>query len=284
MLPCDARRGDALPRVKILADLRLALARIGAAPDRAAPERRPDSFALGAPELDGWLGGGLSCAALHEIHAASGLDWPAAAGFSLALALRAAPRRPVLWARQEVMESEFGRLNGMGLAAFGLDPSRLALTRGRDAEAVLRAGVEAARSKSLGAAVIEIYGAPRALDLTASLRLARAAQNSGVTLFLLRARGLDAQTGPPPSAAVSRWLAQTAASRPLPANAPGPPAFCVTLLRQRHGAANRSWRLEWRNDRSAFQLIDEADHAALSGPVPALAAGGAAAPPRRRAG
>ncbi len=100
----------------------------------------------------------------------------------LALALRAAPGRPLFWARQDFLEGEAGRLNGVGLAEFGVDPAALSLVRGKDAEAVLRAGVEAARCKSLGAALIEIFGAPRALDLTATLRLARAAEASGVTL------------------------------------------------------------------------------------------------------
>ena len=115
-------------------------------------------------------------------------DWAAAVGFGLALALRAAPRRPLLWARQDFLEGEAGRLNGVGLAEFGADPAALSLVRGRDAEAVLRAAVDAARCKSLGAALIEIFGAPSALDLTATLRLARAAEASGVTLFLLRIR------------------------------------------------------------------------------------------------
>src|SRR5208283_4901233 len=140
--------------------------------------------------------------------------------------------RPVFWVRQDVLEGEAGRLNGMGLAEFGVDPGALSLVRGKDAEAVLRAGVEAARCKSLGAALIEIFGAPRALDLTATLRLARAAEVSGVTVFLLRIRaGLEAKTGPPPSAAASRWRARAQNSRALLANAPGAPCFSVTLLR-----------------------------------------------------
>ena len=121
----------------------------------------------------------MSRACLHEIHAPWSADAPAAAGFSLGLALRAAPGRPVFWVRQDVLEGEGGRLNGMGLAEFGVDPAALSLVRGKDAEAVLRAGVEAARCKSLGAALIEIFGAPRALDLTATLRLARAAEDFG---------------------------------------------------------------------------------------------------------
>ncbi|HUO53837.1 MAG TPA: hypothetical protein VMU18_03780 [Rhodoblastus sp.] len=280
-----AWRGDASPRAKTLAALRLALDRIEQRRDdgkRAAPA---GYFSLGPAEVDAALGGGLSRACLHEVQAPRGADWSAAVGFGLALALRAARGRPLLWARQDVLDSETGRLNGVGLAEFGVDPADLSLVRGRDAEAVLRAGVDAARCKSLGAALIEVFGAPRALDLTASLRLARSAEFSGVTLFLLRICAGEAARAPP-SAAVSRWRARAQNSRALPANAPGAPCFSVTLLRHRGGAADRSWRLEWQRDRGIFRETGETRHAALSGPVPAFPADGALAlpPERRRAG
>ena len=231
----------------------------------------------------------MSRACLHEIHAPWGADWSAAAGFGLALALRAAAGRPLFWARQDVLEGEAGRLNGMGLAEFGINPAALSLVRGKDAEAVLRAGVEAARCKSLGAALIEIFGAPRALDLTATLRLARAAEASGVTVFLLRVRAAqeakgEAQTGPP-SAAVSRWRARAQNSRALLANAPGFSSFSVTLLRHRGGAADRaadrSWRLEWLRDRGLFHETADGVRATLSRPVAALPADGQASRERR---
>jgi protein ImuA len=291
----DAQKGASPSRAKTLPVLRRLLAKAdgkeAAAPDRV---RR---FALGAPGVDAFLGGGLSRAGLHEIHALRVSDWPAAVGFGLSLALRAAPGRPLFWVRQDVLEGEAGRLNGMGLAEFGVEPASLSLVRGRDAEAVLRAGVEAARCKSLGAAVIEIFGAPRALDLTATLRLARAAATSGVTVFLLRIRagqdvetlvGAQAKTGPPPSAAASRWRARAQNSRALLANAPGAPCFSVTLQRHRGGAADRSWRLEWLRDRGLFHEAADALNAPLSGFVAAVPADGPAAfgraPERRAAG
>ncbi len=207
--------GGVSSHAKTLAGLRLALARIASAHGQGAPVGSAAIFALGVADLDDFLGGGLSRAALHEIHAPQGGDWSAAVGFGLALALRAAPRRPLFWARPDFLDGEAGRLNGVGLAEYGVDPALLTLVLGRDAEAVLRAGVEAARCKSLGAALIEIYGDPRALDLTATLRLARAAEKSGVTLFLLRIEPTQTQTGPPTSAALSRWLSAGASfSRP----------------------------------------------------------------------
>ncbi|MCW2283392.1 protein ImuA [Rhodoblastus acidophilus] len=270
-----------MSRVKILSDLRLELARV-ALRHGVALEREP-AFALGESEVDRFLGGGLNRAALHEVHA-SWADWSAAAGFGLALARRAAPTRPVLWARPDFLDEEAGRLNGVGLAEFGVDPALLSLVRGRDAQAVLRAGVEAARCKSLGAALIEIFGAPSVLNLTATLRLARAAEKSGVTLFLLRVGLEEEQTGPPPSAAVSRWRARACPSRALAANAPGFPRFEITLLRHRGGPAERSWRLEWLRDQGLFHQISKPDDAALPRALPSLPADGAIATLRRRAG
>lgn len=278
----DAWRGAASSRAKALAVLRATLARIeGGHGERAASLERSGRFALGAPDVDAFLGGGLNRACLHEVQAPCGADWAGAVGFGLALALRAAPRRPLLWARQDFLESEAGRLNGVGLAEFGADPASLSLVRGRDAEAVLRAAFDAARCRSLGAALIEIFGAPSALDLTTTLRLARAAEASGVTLFLLRIRVGEASQEMkswPPSAAVSRWRACAQNSRALLANAPGGPCFSVTLLRHRGGAADRSWRLEWQHDRGLFRETVEAHNAPLSGSVPAVTADGAMAP------
>jgi protein ImuA len=235
---------------------------------------------LGAASVDERLGGGLARAQLHEVHAPLVADWASAAGFGMALALRAAQGRPLLWVRQDLLESEAGRLNGLGFAEFGGDPGRLALVRGKDAEAVLRAGVEAARCKMLGAVLIEIWGEPRVLDLTATLRLSRAAETSGATVFLLRAKtgaregkigSREAKTGPPPSAAASRWRAQAENSRALPANAPGNPCFSVALLRHRGGAADCSWRLEWLRDQCFFREADRLG-ATLFGAVAPLSA------------
>jgi protein ImuA len=284
----NAWRETSSSRAKTLAVLRSALAGIERRHGdgvRAASLERSGRFALGAPDVDAFLGGGLSRACLHEVQAPCGADWSAAVGFGLALALRAAPGRPLLWARQDFLENEAGRLNGVGLAEFGADPAALSLVRGRDATAVLRAAVDAARCKSLGAALIEIVDAPRALDLPATLRLARSAEASGVTLFLLRIRAGEAKTGPP-SAAVSRWRARAQNSQALLANAPGAPCFSVMLLRRRGGAADRSWRLEWRRDRGLFHEIGETHNAPLSGAVSAVPVDGAPASlsDRRRVG
>src|SRR6266446_5909883 len=51
-------------------------------------------LALGNPAIDGALGGGLGCGALHEIAAPREADAAAASGFALALAARRVSTAP----------------------------------------------------------------------------------------------------------------------------------------------------------------------------------------------
>jgi protein ImuA len=206
---------------------------------------------FGAPALDAALGGGIARAALHEVYAPATADLAAATGFAIGLAIRAAQERQILWVRQDVVDAETGRLHPPGLTELGLDPARVLLVRARDAEGVLRAGAEAARCPALGAVLIEPWGAPRRLDLTASRRLALAAEGSGATTLLLRAA-----VAPQPSAASTRWQVASLPSRALEANAPGAPAFSLRLLRHRGGLGECEWRVEWSRDRQSFQERD----------------------------
>lgn len=231
-------RNDPLPALKI------ALARHGAGArlDAAGP------VPLGVIALDEALGGGLARGAVHECFAALGSgDAAAASGFGLGLALRFAGKRPLVWIRQDFVDEEAGRLYGAGLSAFGLDPDGLILVRVSDQAGGLRAAGEAARCPALGAVLVEFWGASKALDLTASRRLALAAEKSGVTLVIVR---LGAS--PAPSAATSRWSVSAAPSCALEANAPGRPAFSITLLRHRAGIPSRTWSVEWDHDECSF--------------------------------
>ena len=242
----------------VLSDLRRSLAEAALRAGPAAAGR----VGLGAAEIDAALSGGLERAALHEVYAAGTAGLAAATGFALGLALRAArgeaqgeaqegaagSGRPILWVRQDFVDAETGRLHAPGLNELGLEPARRLLGRARDGEGVLRAGAEGARCPALGAVLIEPWGEPRAFDLTASRRLALAAEGSGVTILLLRVAAAEM-----PSAARTRWQVRPLASRALEANAPGGPAFGLRLLRQRGGAAEREWRVEWNRDRCAFE-------------------------------
>ena len=180
-----------------------------------APLATRERFTCGAPAVDDALGGGLARGSLHEVVAA-GADAPAAAGFVAGLMLRAAPvGRAMMWIRPSFAESETGGLYAPGLAEMGFDPDALILVGAHDAVAALRAGVEAVRCPALGAVVIETWGAPKVLDLTATRRLALATEQSGVTAFLLRVGA----TGP--SAALTRWAIAAGPSPALAAGSPG---------------------------------------------------------------
>lgn len=239
--------------VSTIAALRRALARQGASP-------RPDAgglVPLGPSAMDEALGGGLARGAVHECFAPQGAgDAAAASGFGLGLGLRLAEGRPLVWVRQDFVEGEAGLLYGAGLADFGLDPGRLTLVRVGDHAGALRAAGEALRCPGLGVVLAELWGDSRVLDLTASRRLALSAERSGVALVLIRLAA-----APVASAATSRWSIAGAPSRALEANAPGRPAFCVTLLRHRAGIPGRTWSVEWDRDRCCF------DDPALSRPV-----------------
>jgi protein ImuA len=230
-----------------LIDLRRRLAEASLRAVPAGRDVESGTVSFGTPVLDGALGGGIARAALHEIHAPGTADLVAATGFAVGLAIRAAGPRPILWVRQDVVDVETGRLHPPGLTELGLDPARVLLVRARDAEGVLRAGGEAARCSALGAVLIEPWGEPRRLDLTASRRLSLAAEGSGATTLLLRA-AVTAQ----PSAARTRWLVSGLPSRALEANAPGDPAFSLRLLRHRGGLDEREWHVEWSRDRQSF--------------------------------
>lgn len=205
-------------------------------------------IALGIPAIDTVLGGGLARGGLHDIYAATIAHHAAATGFAAALAVRAAQAKPILWVRQDFLDTETGRLDAAGLAEFGLDPAGLILVRARDIEGVLRAGEQALSCAKLGAVLIEPWGAPRLLDLKASRRLSLAAAKSAVPILMLRVAAC-----PAPSAAATRWMVHPLPSRPLADKAPGFPVFAVQLIRQRGGVAGLSWSVEWNCDQHSFQ-------------------------------
>lgn len=153
-----------------------------------------------------------------------------------------------------------------GWAELGGIPGDALMALLPDSRALLRAAVDALRCASLGAVIVESWGAMREMDLTASRRLALAAERSGVPLLMLR---IDATAVP--SAAQTRWRVAAAPSRELPGKAPGLPTFDVTLLRQRAGQSGFTWRLEWDRDRRIFR------EAPLSGVVVSVPANGSAA-------
>lgn len=217
------------------------------------------SFTTGNPGLDGALRGGLTTGRLHELYAADVDDAVSAAGFAAMLAMRA-NKGPLAWLRTEVAERRMGQIHMPGLAELGGDPGSAILLLLPDERMLLRAAADVVACTGLGAVVVESWDKAPLLTLTASRRLALAAEKSGVTLFLLRIGG-----EPVPSAATTRWRISSAPSVALAPDAPGHSMIDVELLRRRSGPAGMRWTMEWNRDERAFREPE------ISGAVAAMA-------------
>jgi protein ImuA len=230
-------------RTGALASLRGQIERI----ETSGAAHHRDRVALGHPEADRALQGGLARAAIHEVFC-EGRQGTAATGFVAGLAGRVLARRPLLWVRQDFSEIEAGALSMSGLAELGLDPRRVVTVRAADVEAALRTAADALACDAIGAVVLELWGETRQFDLVASRKLTLAAQASGVTGLLLR---MAAQ--PSPSTAETRWMLRAAPSPPGPLwSAWGVPHFDAELIRNRHGPVGR-WIMEWKCDECLFR-------------------------------
>jgi protein ImuA len=234
------------PDASTLTELRRALSTLGAPdPGFCPPEQR---ITFGSAALDEALQGGLPAGALHEIYAGEGNDGAVAFGFSLAMLLRAAAGRSLVFIRQDMAARELGELYPPGLAEFGAEPGSILSVQVKDAVEALRAGNEALRCPALGAVAIELWGKAKAVDLTATRRLARAAEKAGTTALLVRHAA-----EPVPSAALSRWRVRSTSSAPFIADAPGMSRFDIELLRHRAGLPPRRFCVEWDRDQSVFR-------------------------------
>lgn len=230
-----------------------------------------DAVPLGMAEADAVLGGGLRPGTLHEVHAA---DW-AGGAFAALLALKVAGQRPLFWVRPDYEALEFGHLDGRGWHELGGNPERLFLVRAPDAAAALTAAADIIACPHAGAVVIELSGQPRCLDLTASRKLALAADHSGVTPFLLR-EAAQAE----PNAAQTRWIARAASSAPEDW---GAPTLDAALVRNRGGGLGR-WTMEWDSNHGFFRDLRTRQQAPHPGLVVCAPADGPDAAHRRLAG
>ncbi len=269
------------------AALKARLARILSASSEKKADRSdnpPTHFTFGVDALDQPLCGhggepGLPRAALHEIHGAGRDDLTSTAAFSLLLAERCrhadtVPDRPVLWVSEGAETRRQGRLYPPGLAELGLDPAQIIHVEAADSIAALRAAAEGTRSPAMAAVIVALSGRkPKGLNLTATRRLSLSARESGVLTLLLRS-GSD-PGDPMPSAAWSRWQVAAAPSASLAANAPGHPAFDISLLRHRSGLYGLDARLEWNREQHIFRALPAGQDTPDTGAVPALPAVGA---------
>ena len=204
------------------------------------------SFTFGADMIDSELESGLACGAVHEFFAASEADSGSTLGFALAVAQRAAGKKPCVWVRQSYCASSTGRLYPDGFACLGFDPNQLLTITLRKAVDVLRVAHDALRCLGVGAVILEPLGKPKAFDLTATRRLSLAAEHFSIPLLCIH---VGAQ--PSASAAQTRWQVQCAPSSAPHQKLLGHPAFNVTLTRSRLGKTGQ-WTLEWNSHERTF--------------------------------
>lgn len=225
---------------------------------------RDNLFTLGAPEVDARLQGGLPRAALHEILCEKSVDIASASAFALLLTLRLADeKRPLIWVQEQKAIKLSGHIYPPGLIALGGNPDTMVMVDARDIKEALRAAADIIRSGAAAAMILSVRDSA-VIDLTATRRLTLAAARTDVLALLLR---FDAKSVP--SASYSRWHVTSAPSRSLLADAPGFPAFDITLSRHRGGVAPFATRVEWNHEKRSFR------DSPLSGGLSAIAVGGA---------
>jgi protein ImuA len=211
------------------------LSLVGGGPSRA-PNKVQLSNELGEP----WRLPKPVDRTLSELFAAHPRDggW---AGFLLAQLESA---KPLLWVQDRMAIVESGRVHPPGLPA-----GELIHVEARDAKGALWAMEEGVRCSSLSAVIGEIWGDPRALDFTATRRLAVASERSGTPCWLVRLGGTANLSG-----ARMRWRIGSAPSlaNDLDPRASGTPAWDVELFRAR-GTMPGRWSVAHEADR--FHLV-----------------------------
>jgi len=153
--------------------------------------------------------------------------------------------KPLLWVQERMAILESGRIHHPP----GLPTQNLIHVETRDARDALWAMEEGLRCSGLSAVIGEIWGEPKALDFTATRRLAVASERSGVAAFLIRLGGHANLSG-----ARMRWRIASAPSlaNDLDSKAPGVPAWDAELFRAR-GMPPGRWNLA--HEAGAFHLV-----------------------------
>lgn len=232
---------------------------------------------------------GLPRGVLHEIAVGRGPGEPAAAvSFAAVLLARLANAganagaRPgtILWVRPPQNQGAVsdticgGRdagLYGPGLAAFGLDPSRLIIANAGTPRDALWAIEEGLRAPGLAAVLGETDG----IGLNASRRLQLAAEESGVTGLLLRGAGALDPAALPPSAAVTRWRVRPAPFFSGPSSSEttaGLSRWHLDLLRCR-GGVPCTWTIDHDQETHRLALAAPVSGGPLDAAQPAFPSG-----------
>ena len=165
---------------------------------------------------------------VHEIFADSLFNTGAAFGFALAQArtMLSSERPGLLILGLKSDTQELGLPYALGFRSFGLDATAFVLIRTDTITELLWAMEEAIACRAVGAVVADVAYPHKALDFTASRRLALRTAASGASVFLVRyARDREA------TAARYRWRVepQLSQSPPFDNRAPGPPRWHLTL-------------------------------------------------------
>ena len=252
--------------IAVLAALRSEVARLER---RITAGFREKVVSFGLSAVDAALpAGGLALGALHELAGTGCQVEHGTAAALLAAGLLAQVPGEVLWVLEQA------DIHPPALAAVGLTPDRVVYVHARKPQTVLLVMEEGLRHRGLAGVVAEFSGA---LGLTASRRLQLAAEQSGVTAFLLRrSRCFDNPMLLEPSAAVTRWRVATVPSGPPLPHAPetpglGRPRWRLDLIRCRGGEAH-SWIVEAFDATGRCRLVaDMADRPAAAEPRRAVA-------------
>lgn len=214
-----------------------------------------------AADLSMVVGGGSPAAKERPLPSGLGRQWhlPVLPGPTLSELFAAHPRdggwagfllpqiepgKPLLWVQERMAILESGRVHPPGLPA-----QDLVHVETRDARDALWAMEEGLRCVGLSAVIGELWGDPRALDFTATRRLAVAAERSGIPCWLVRLGGHANLSG-----ARMRWRIASAPSLPnsLDPRAPGTAAWNAELFRAR-GHPPGQWTVRHEADR--FHLV-----------------------------
>ncbi len=173
-------------RIRFLRERIAGLERAGGAAGPAPLRHHAFGREGAACALDRALGG-LVSGALYEAAPARMGDNAAATGFALALASRlaACDEAPVIFISDEFSTRETGAPYGPGLAAHGLDLSRLLFVRSMGAQDLLWALEESLRAGAAACVVADLGSAARGFDLVAARRITLAARMSGTSAVLI---------------------------------------------------------------------------------------------------
>ena len=160
--------------------------------------------------------------------------------------------------RDTLSSREGGRLHARGLMHARGDAAKLVLATARNAREALWAAEAGLLCPAVGAVVIEIHGEPRALDFTATRRLAMAAERHRTPCLLARVSASSKA-----SAARRRWAlaSEPASTDPYDDRAPGTPHWQLDLVRARDRTPE-AWSL--RREGEGFRAIPRRQEAEIA--------------------